>query len=535
METVAVCVNGPNLIAALRYAFTNKYTVVKELMQNARRARARFVAIDYDAQAQTLAVRDDGNGITDWQKLVTVGESGWPAETVRDEHAFGVGFMKCLYSAHRCSVRSGERMVAFDTAQALQQVAIEVQRVPPSTQTIVRLEGVVLEELEQRMAGLASAFPLPVIYNGHRLPRPLAIDALPFEATAMGAVHLAGVEDGKAVRSTLLVLQGFVVAGDPRFDRETNIVHLDARRFLARLPDRDVLLDEGAVTRQVEVALQALWRARLEEAKRTLPGERFVTRFFEVAATWGATDLFADVPYLPGRLFARIVGYPVQTEEGTRSYLEPLAGLLGWEQFRSGALRAVVLPALDAEHCAHWMFAKAKELLAFTRSWTVTEKHWIWDYVRELEGDRIEVEVVGERVRAPLPGQWIAPEVVLCTCYRIRLHGEVAEFTDEAMYWIGQDGRDDLILVPDGEVQGVAVEQCSSFIDEDDHWHGAYAAADRDALAMLIRRLRAADPAEALQSLLRELRLERYPSLHGRTFRVEVGPAHGTHEVHLVG
>src|ERR1700757_3052065 len=126
METIAVCVNGPKLIAALRFAFTNKDTVVKDLRQTARRAKASFVAIDYDAKARTLTVRDDGVGITDWQKLFTLGESGWDTTTARDEHAFGVGFMKSLYSARRCIVRSRDRMIAFDTGEALEQADIEV-------------------------------------------------------------------------------------------------------------------------------------------------------------------------------------------------------------------------------------------------------------------------------------------------------------------------------------------------------------------------------------------------------------------------
>ena len=62
METIAVCVNPAKLLASLRYAFTNRYTVVTELMQNARRAKASYVAVDYDGKAQTLTVRDDGVG-----------------------------------------------------------------------------------------------------------------------------------------------------------------------------------------------------------------------------------------------------------------------------------------------------------------------------------------------------------------------------------------------------------------------------------------------------------------------------------------
>ena len=535
MEKIAVCVNGPKLIAALRYAFTNKYTMVKELMQNARRAKASFVAIDYDAKAQTLSVRDDGVGIADWQKLFTVGESGWDTTTVCDEHAFGVGFMKSLYSARRCTVRSRDRMIAFDTSEALQQAAIEVKTVAPITQTIVRLEGVALEELERRMDALASAFPIAVIYNGRTLPRPLAVDAMPFAATEIGGVHLAGMEDGKAARTTLLVLQGFVVHGDPRFDREGNIVHLDPRRFHARLPDRDVLIDEEEATKQVDGVLKAMWRAQLARAKREMPGEALVTRFFDAAATWGATDLFSDVPFLPGRFFSEIVGYPVQEGYAEARYLQALPGLVRWEQFRSGELRPAVLPETDSLHFAHWMFAKAKGFVVFTRSWIVAEDHWIWDYVLELDDGHADVEIVGEHVRASLEGQWIAPEVVLCQAYRISLNGEVAELRDEAMYCTGRRGGEDLILVPDGEVRGAAVEQCSSFLDEDDHWHSECVEADREALAVLIRRLRATDPTEALRLLIDELKLERYPSLHGHTFTVQVGSAQSAHEVRLVG
>lgn len=534
METIAVRVNGSKLLASLRYAFTNKYTIVTELMQNARRAKASYVAIDYDGKAHTLTVRDDGVGIADWQKLFTVGESGWDATTTCDEHAFGVGFMKSLYSARRCTVRSRDRMIAFDTAEALRQVDIDVQTVAPVTETLVRLEGVVLEELDRRMETIASAFPIPVLYNGLSLARPLAVDAKAFVATDIGDVHLIGMEDGKAATSTLLVLQGFVVHGDPRFDREGNVVHLDPRRFLARLPDRDVLIDEDDAVKQVDVCLRAMWRMRLEEARRTLPSEAFVERFFDAAVRWGATDLFSDVPLLPGRLFAQIVGYPVQEGYADTRYLEALTGLVRWDQFRNRELQPVVLPATDAENFPYWMFAKAKGLVVFRRCWDVAENHWIWDHVMELEDDHPEVEIVGEHLRFTLEGQWIAPEMVLCEAYRVRLNGEVAELTDEAMYWTGRNGDEQLILVPAGERRGRAVEQCSSYLDDDDRWREESADADREALATLIGRLRASDPTEAMRSLIEELKLEQYPSLQGHTFSLQVGAVGNAHEVRLV-
>ena len=197
-----------------------------------------------------------------------------------------------------------------------------------------------------------------------------------------------------------------------------------------------------------------------------------MVRFFEAAVTWGATDLLADVPLLPGRLFARIAGYPIQEGYGDARYLQALPGLLRQEQFRSGELKAVVLTATDAENIPYWMFAKAKGFVVFTRAWGVADNHWIWEHVLEIEDHRPQVEVVGERLRSTLEGQWIRPDVVLCEAYRVGIDGDVVELTDEAMVWTGASGDEQLVLVPDGELSGAAVEQCSSYLDEDDRWRG---------------------------------------------------------------
>jgi hypothetical protein len=154
--------------------------------------------------------------------------------------------------------------------------------------------------------------------------------------------------------------------------------------------------------------------------------------------------------------------------------------------------------------------------------------------VREIEEHRPQVEIVGERTRSTLEGACITPEVVLCAAYRVGIDGEVTEFTDEGMAWTGVRGDEALILVPDGEASGAAVEQCSSYLGEDDRWRADSVDQDREALAQLIRRLRSRDPTDALRSLLGSLRLERYPGLRGHTFSVQVGSEWSAHEVRLL-
>lgn len=291
---------------------------------------------------------------------------------------------------------------------------------------------------------------------------------------------------------------------------------------------------EAAVAPRAAIAQKAKWRARLEEAKRSLDAGVFVSRFFAAAITWGASDLFADVPLLPGRLFARIAGYPIQEGYGRADYLQPLPGLVRRDEFASGELRAVMLPATERDSFAYWMFAKAKNLMVLTSAWGVAEEHWLWEYVRALDEKPAEVAIVGERLRSTFEGQWLSADVVLCEAYRVGIDGEIAELNDHALAWSGVRGEEELIVMPDGEQGGAAVRQCSSYWDEDDRWQEGLAAQDCDALSSLIARLRAHDPTEALRSLLGELKLENYPCLQGHTFSLQVGGERGGHEVRLV-
>ena len=102
---IQVRINEEGALRNQRFAFTDRFTLVSELLQNARRAGATSIAINHDAEARTLTVSDNGRGIDDFQKLLTFNESGWDETTCDAENPFGVGFSKCLYAASRCIVR----------------------------------------------------------------------------------------------------------------------------------------------------------------------------------------------------------------------------------------------------------------------------------------------------------------------------------------------------------------------------------------------------------------------------------------------
>jgi hypothetical protein len=515
---VAVRINEGKLLQNLRYAFSNRYTIVSELMQNARRAGARYVVVEYDAKAETLMVRDDGCGIEDFQTLFTFGESGWDASLVASETAFGLGFTKSLYAAKTCTVLSRGRAISFETAEALAQQPIAVKSVPTSSETTVILGGVALPEIDQRIVSLASGFPIPVIYNGAEQARTFAVDRMQTIDTAVGRVYLRGLADGKKPStSSVLFLQGFRVDGKLHYADTENIVHLDPTQFPARLPDRDELIDADEQRRRVEKALKEVWRAKLLREKQQLTAARFVDDYFEAAKVWHLLDLFDDVPALPGSHFDVVSDYPYQEGYGDADYRTHLDRLVTQAEIASGQTVIVDLDSPCEENMAHWMFARACGWHVFGEP-GLSKTHWIRLFVKPLEGLSCEVRIEEERVRAALEGTFVWPTVVMCKSYVIRLNGAEVRIANEALYWHEQD----VLIVPDGESSGLGVRQVSSFIGENDHWHEEDQEHDQQALEDLIRLLRATDPLTTLDSLLSELHLERYPALWGKTFRLQV-------------
>ena len=530
---IAVRINEGKLLQQLRYAFSNRYTIVTELMQNARRAGASYVVIEYNKKTETLTARDDGCGIDDFQKLFTFGESGWDEGTIADENAFGLGFTKSLYAAKHCTVSSKGHEISFATADALAQKAILVTMASPGNETIVKLAGVKLPELDRRMETLVIGFPIRVIYNSLELMRPYALDCLDTIECSIGRVKLrgyAGSADGEhASTATLVFLQGFVVLDDALCASTKNIVHLDSTLFQARLPDRDALIDATEQYSRIAAALKEFWRRHLMQQKTALSEELFTQRYFDAAERWRLLDLFDDVPVLPGCLFNIISDYPYQHGQGNPDYLTQLEGVVTREAIETGPLKLVELDDPHEANIAHWMFARARNWVVFDDP-RLSKSHWIHSFVEQLDQAACEVDIDGETARADLEGDWIEPTIVICAAYTIRLNDEAVRLTSDAMYW----NNEMLVIVPPGDSSGRAAQQVSNFIDDNDQWLDGAQDHDTDALEDLIRLLRATDPVRALNSMLRELHLERYPSLRGKCFTLKVSEDADCHEIEWV-
>jgi hypothetical protein len=471
-------------------------------------------------------LRDDGCGIADFQALLTLGESGWSDAVQRTEHPFGLGFLQSLYSAGSCAVESAGRRVQFDTRAALAGATVDVERGNDARGTTVTLEEVELPQLEREIARMTRGFPVPVRYNGVFLRRPHAPDALPFVETSIGAVHLTRVEDGAATWETAVYLQGLMIEGPIGLGLPCNVVHLDPVAFRARLPDRDRLMEQDAQLRRVEKVLATLWRDRLIAAKRVATPEVFVARCFRAARLWGHADLFNDVPLLPEGVLQRVVGYPRRGEDGGRDFLVPFRRPLARSEVESGRLRLACLSEFNDDTGPRWMYARERAMLVFDE-WSLAPGHWARKYIRMLDEEPVSVEAVNPGPRSSLVGRRIEATVLACEAVEVRVGDDCVVIRDDAVYRPG----DNAILVPENEHSGKVVRQVSNYLDRKGDWCESDECADASALAEAITLLRSTNPAGALPRLIAEARPERYPSLRGRRFTVEVGETPHEHRV----
>ncbi|MFY9513742.1 MAG: ATP-binding protein [Rubrivivax sp.] len=528
---IRIRINEEGALRNQRFAFSDRFTLVSELLQNARRAGASLIQVHHDAQARTLRVQDNGAGIEDFQKLLTFHESGWDDATRDEEHPFGIGFTKCLYAAMRCTVSSRGQRIDFDTADALARKDIDVQAVDPADAgTCIELQGVDLTDLPYRIEAMCCGFEVPVEFNGTMLARTQARGALcDIRATPIGDVFLAGAHDGKHSSDLVVYLQGFCVMRRPScsLGATVNVIHLDAKQFMARLPDRDTLIDADRQEDRIRSALRALWRSVLLDRKAELPPEDFVRRFYGAMRGWSHLDLLNDLDLLPVGSCEAIVGYPDQVDSGAGEHLQVLDPPPTRQDIESGRVRLVSLDALDDDNAGRWMYARARGYVVFSPC-MLDADHWVQAHVRYLGDEEFAVAPLDSQAPTTLEGRWVWPEVVLCRRLHITMGGDPVELTDAGVHDQGT------LFIPEGETSGRAVRQASNFIDSNEQFRDDDLAADIDALADLIRLLRSADPKGTLDSLLAEVKLEKYPLLRGRTFRLKVGQAAGDHAVELV-
>jgi hypothetical protein len=263
-----------------------------EVLQNARRAGATSVTITLEEirDASTycvVTVQDDGAGIHDFQRLVTLGTSGWSRETTNAEDPAGMGFFSLCLSG--VEVFSGNRCVKITPdvflGKAEAHLAESGEYIEGTRLRFTRQSS--KDTLAKTLAKVSEFYPLDVCLDGEALPRHDFLE---------GAIHresIDGIEVGFATefkqswsryRDDNWNFYGALLHQDfPSFtgllnDDRTEPLTLHARfnvietgRIKLQLPDRRSVIQNEFLAQFARKAGAAAYRCFQKQSRHALP------------------------------------------------------------------------------------------------------------------------------------------------------------------------------------------------------------------------------------------------------------------------
>lgn len=563
--TAVLKVNEKNLVRNLKYAFSNKDTVLGELMQNARRAKA--TKIEFTMEGNVLTIVDDGIGIADMQNLLSVAESGWDAETLEVEKAFGMGWLSCLFAADHVTVESRGKLMKFDTEKAIGFGHLDILDAPNKTLAGTRLvlSGFEMNEhqVQVHLRKKARGFPIDVYFNGVAFERDLAQDKWNMDFTSVGHIAIRGLQFGQdgEIRTKpdiIMFLQGLPIFESSHWVSTSNpdiIVHLDSKRFAGRMPDRDRLVDEAEVLKEVQSVVLSMVRQHLEAQLTCMSEPQWLDRYWDVLDYADAKSMAYKLPFIPARLFNLIDDSSPEIENWrSNSGLESFKaetffgnehvpasvyvdGCFTREAIESGTLKVVNLPATAMETCfsVAYQLADANHCLVIDEG-DVSDAHWLAQHIVILDeeaygeegGVSYVVTAIDESARGRYVGSWdVGGDVVVARQFHIRfVDGEktIMEGVAPTSFVINKRGNDGWMETQYCVSQ---IDRCShlphqvtDFMSDDTYQEGD-ADDEKSSFARYVRSLTVATPAETLMHLVGDSikwEIRSIAQLHGKKF-----------------
>lgn len=419
-------------------------TWLSELAQNAQRAGASRLELKYNSQAHSLVVTDDGCGFDDdsWKAYFTVASSGWDQSVMDSQKPFGIGCASLLYACTKFSIFSRSSKVAISTADFLSGGEV---RVKPSDSFINGsiFEIALKDSVKFNVDGLRQlfeGFQIPVICNGVEIARPFSLDTLSscpnlveFEYGQIAVKSVLPSDTGRVVNdlSARWFLQGLSVSSNRRYPSH-NIVHLDATRVRARVPDRAELVgDVDAVKAACSAAISRSYKRQLSAILDDIGIDAFSTQYWSVAMRF-SPDLLSSAP-VPLSLFWSVESLAYGEVDGNEDHYKTY---LGEGLLREHDTRVVIADdgldfsrfgtALEDEGSEfnRLNFLYASSLPIICRS-NLPEDHWLSPRLVSLDEAVFSVAATDSETIIVDTAGFYRHSMVLCAEYTIAVSGAV--------------------------------------------------------------------------------------------------------------
>ncbi|MBS3912689.1 MAG: hypothetical protein KGZ70_12860 [Hydrogenophaga sp.] len=463
---VRASINERKFFESMKHLFATSFSVLGELMQNARRAGATRIDFEIDIEGKKACIVDDGSGISDFQLVIALCDSGWDEQVTLTDKPFGMGLFSLFFAAEKVVFRSGGRRLEVSLDDVIHKRSLDVRADCEGAITQgTRVELIGLKEsmlgkgyygrsgqqdyaIVNEIQARAKGFPIPVSINGQECPRPDAQDHLQGVMTPVGFVSYPGVttDDPRIpeVRQYRLYLQGLPI-GSRRGENGPIVVHLDSTQFTARMPDRSDLFDPTEQMQKVEVELRNLVSYRLATLKANMTGEDFVRKHWENCKTHHLMRLMDDIPWVPQKVLWSVSQVAKATEDvWTTSSKEDLIPLADFSEGK-------VLVWFDGPQSTDWtphaaLVLKVMQRMNIAVPEDLSGDHWLRHMAPSVDDLRFTWVPHGVHGDSQFWGDMGACTISLCDQITV----EVTSTTEPA-YRLSTVFKDDWLLVPKGD------------------------------------------------------------------------------------
>lgn len=417
-----LAVNQQNALKLLADAFSNRSTFITELLQNARRAGATLIDISTADKDHTLIINDNGCGVSDFSKLMTLCDSGWGEAVQESDAPYGVGFLSAIMSSVEFSVASKGQKLSAITADLLNGnvATLSVDSCAPKVGTTIVLK--LKKPLEYRvLQNAALAFPVDIQFNGTMLSRPLALDKAPHkqDLPGIGTLVWTGDCDSRYISNPGCALQGLPIRLDSEWGPVGNHysytswgLHLDSSVFRGRMPDRESVIGDDF----------KWFKEQVKQAQRQLFREHFLAangspqfNLYVLAARENMQDLIDSVTKIPEGVFRELGDNITCIPEGDSKDYSKV-----WKVVHKSSMDSVNLSHYpDSDDTDYVAIAR---VLADNNVWERAEALPAWLKDRYVEYEEVKATPV---CRDPESLEWVdapaeslPPKYNVAACYR---------------------------------------------------------------------------------------------------------------------
>lgn len=282
----------PGLLEKADRLFTNDdESVFVELIQNARRAGATCIEVAVEEneseQGCTVTIRDNGEGIADFQDLLTLGGSGWSNDTQAKEDPAGMGFFSLCRSEVEVTSRQQRAKItpAVFSGKAVAEVQQTAEFVAGTRIVFTRTSG--KEALTSALNRATEFCPITVSLAGCPLPQHDFLEGalyremidgieVGFATSFTNAYHSYGDANwnfyGARLKHTLESVSGYLPPGTlcpASLHIRCNV--FETGKVKLQLPDRRAIIEDEFFVEFQRKARAALYRFLETQPHHILP------------------------------------------------------------------------------------------------------------------------------------------------------------------------------------------------------------------------------------------------------------------------